>query len=260
MPTTLFDYWGLLPTFALVLARMGGVVLAAPVFGTAAIPRGIKVYFVVAMTLAVLPAVAPRVDAGLTLGDALLGMVGELAIGVALGMGTNLILAATQLTGLVIEQQAGLAISQVLDPMTGSRASVLGEIYFIVAGLVFLSIGGDRVLVRTLLESLVRVPLMTFREHGAACDVLVNLLAVSFVLSVQLAAPAIIALLLTSAALGFLARTVPQLNVLSVGFSVKIIVAVVILVGTLPLASRALEAAFADAFDTIAMLLGNGTP
>ncbi len=255
MALSLLDYWSLLPAFAMVLARLAGLMIAAPVFSTPVIPRAVRAYFVMAMTLAVFPSVSPYVQGGLTLGDAILGMLGEFAIGATLGLGANLVLTATQLTGLVVEQQAGLAISQVLDPMTGSRASVLGEIFFIIAGLVFLAIGGERELVRVLLESFAAVPSMGFRPDATVCDALAGLLAESFVLSLQLAAPAIIALLLTATALGLLARTVPQLNVLSVGFSIKIVVAIVVFLGTFPLASSALEGAFASVFDSIRGLL-----
>lgn len=258
MPTTLMEYLGLTPAFALVLARLTGLMITAPIFSSPAMPRLVKIYLTLAMAAAVFPMVLPHISQGLTLGDVLVGMLGELALGAVLGLGTNLMLLATQLTGSIVEQQSGLAISQMIDPMTGSHASVLGELYFIVAGLIFLAIGGERELVRVLLESFSRLPVMTFRPDISVCNTLVSLLAASFVLGVRLAAPAIIALLLASLALGFLARTVPQLNVMSVGFSIKAVVAIFVLMGTLPLASSALSDAFGMVFDTMRTLLGPG--
>ncbi len=256
MPRTLLDYGGLLPVVALVFARMAGLMIASPILGAPMIPRAIKFHLVLAMTFAVFPMTAVRVAPGLTWGGAAAGMLGEFAIGASLGLAVSLILNATQLAGMVVEQQAGLAASQVLDPVTGSRASVLGEIYFILGGLLFLAIGGERELVRTLLDSFARVPLMGYRPDTPVCDMLVDTLQASFVLSVRLAAPAVIALLLTAAALGFLARTMPQLNVLSVGFSIKILVAVVVLLGTFPLATAALENGFGTVFEAIRDVLG----
>ncbi len=255
MPTTLIDYLGLMPAFVLVLARLAGLTIAAPLFSMDAIPMRIKAFFALTMTLAVFPAVTPALPGRLTLSEAVVGMFGEFALGAALGLGVSLILVATQVTGLVIAQQSGLAIGQVIDPMTGGSASLLGEIYFIVAGLMFRAIGGERELVRALLESFSRVPLMGFRPDETVLNFLIDVLAASFVLAVQLAAPAIIALLLTSVAIGVLARTVPQLNVISVGFSMKIVVAVAVLLGTFPIAASALEDAFGMVFQSIRLVL-----
>jgi flagellar biosynthesis protein FliR len=245
MPTTLSEYLTLTPAFALALARMAGLMIAAPIFSSQAIPRLVRVYLVLAMTAAVFPLVLPRIRPDLTLGGAVAGMFGEFALCAALGLGANVMLLATQLTGTIIEQQSGVAISQLIDPMTEAPTSVLGQMYFIIAGLIFLAIGGERELVRTLLESFAQVPVMSFRPDATTCGMLIDLLTRSFALGVRLAAPAIIALLLTSVAIGFLARTVPQLNVMSVGFSIKIFIAIIVLLGTLPLASTALEDAFA---------------
>jgi flagellar biosynthetic protein FliR len=255
MPTTLIDYMSLTPAFALVLARLAGLTIAAPIFSSTALPRVVKVYLVLAMAAAIFPMAAPYVGRDLTLAGALAGMLGEFALGAVLGLSVNLMLLATQLTGAIIEQQSGLAISQMIDPMTGGHASVLGEMYFIIAGLIFLAIGGERELVRTLLESFSRVPVMSFRPDASTCGVLIDTLAASFVLGVQLAAPPIIALLLTSVAIGFLARTVPQLNVMSIGFSIKVFVALAVLAGTLPLASSVLEDGFAVVFESMHRLL-----
>jgi len=248
---TLLDYVGWMPAFALVLARLAGLAVAAPIFSSASIPRLAKVHLVVAMGLALFPAVTPALPSGLTLAQALVGMFGEFALGAALGLAVNLIVLATDVAGVIAGQQAGLAFGQMVDPLSGGDGSVLGQVYFILAGLVFLGIGGERELVRTLLDSFRVVPLTGYRPDGDTLGLLFGALAASFVLAVQLAAPAIIALLLTAVAIGFLARTVPQLNVLSIGFSVKIVVAIVVLMGSLPMAASMLEGGFADVFAAV---------
>jgi len=252
---TLIDYLGLLPAFALVLSRLAGLTITAPLFSSQAIPMRLKAFFAAAMTLSIFPAVAPAMTFRLTLSDALVGMLGEFALGAVLGLGVALILGAAQVAGLAVSQQAGLAIAQVLDPMTGGGASLLAEVYYVVAAMMFLALGGDRELVRALLDSFSAVPLMAFRPDVGAFGFLADALSESFVLAVQLAAPAIIALLLTSVAIGFLARTVPQLNVISIGFSLKIVVALVVLMGALPLASSCFDTAFADVFASFRQLL-----
>lgn len=248
---TLLDYVGWMPAFALVLARLAGLAVAAPIFSSASIPRLAKVYLIVAMGLAVFPGVTPALPSGLTLSQALAGLFGEFALGAALGLAVNLIVLATDVAGAIAGQQAGLAFGQMVDPLSGGEGSVLGQVYFILAALVFLGIGGERELVRTLLDSFRVVPLTAYRPEGDTVELLFGALAASFVLAVQLAAPAIIALLLTAVAIGFLARTVPQLNVLSIGFSVKIVVAIVVLMGSLPMAASMLEGGLAEVFAAV---------
>jgi flagellar biosynthetic protein FliR len=255
MPTTLIDYLGLLPAFALVLSRLAGLTITAPLFSSQAVPMRLKGLFVAAMALSIFPVVAPGANAHLSLSEALVGLLGEFALGAALGLGIGLVLGAAQVAGLTVSQQAGLAISQVLDPMMGGGASLLAEVYYIIAAMMFLAVGGERELVRALLDSFSAVPLMGFRPDADVFGFLSDVLAESFVLAVQLAAPAIIALLLTSVAIGFLARTVPQLNVISIGFSLKAVVALVVLMGAFPLASSAFDGAFADFFSAFRQLL-----
>jgi flagellar biosynthetic protein FliR len=248
---TLIDYLGFLPAFMLVAARMAGLVLTVPVLSSRSIPKTIKAYFVVSVALAVFPMIASTIPRSITLGQALCGLFGELMFGALLGLGVSLVLMSAQVAGMTVARPAGLAISNVIDPMSGTSTPVLGQIYLIMSSMIFIAIGGLQELVRIMIDSFRAVPLLGVHVDASMMEFLVHSLSAAFVLAVQLAAPGIIALLMTSMALGYLSRTMPQFNVLSVGFSVKVSMALLVLLGTLSLASEMIECSFINFFDLL---------
>lgn len=260
MPTTLVDYLTLAPAFALVLGRITGLVLTAPLFSGRVLPRGTKAFLVLAISLAMFHAALPSLPKSPALREVAVGMVGELAIGALLGLGVQLIVVATQLAGSTVAMQSGMAFAQSVDPTGESSSSDLGQVFYVLASLMFLAVGGHIELVRTLLDSFRRIPVLGLFPRESTVEFLVTELAACFVLALQLAAPAVIALLLTALALGFLSRTVPQLNILSVGLPLKMVVAVVVMLGTFPLILPAVEDAFAGVFESLRQLPIDAAP
>jgi flagellar biosynthetic protein FliR len=190
------------------------------------------VFLVVAISLAIFPSVLPVVAKPLAMRDAIAGMVGELAIGATIGLGLQLVILATQLAGSVVAMQAGMSFAQSVDPMSDTSTSDLGQVFYVVASLTFLGIGGHIETMRTLLDSFRLAPAMRFSVGEPVAAFLVGQLSACFALALQLAAPGIIALLLSALTLGFISRTVPQLHILNVGLPLKIVVAVFVVMST----------------------------
>lgn len=209
-----------LPAFLLVAARVSGLFLGAPLFGSTAIPARIKVALTLAVSATLFPALWPRLPADVPLGAVAGGLAGELLVGLVLGLGLNIIMMAAQMAGAIVGQQAGLSLAEAFDPNSDMQSTVLGEVFFFTATVIFLLLGGHRQLIRALLDSFERVPVMTFVAGEDVLGLLARLLTVSLVLAMKIAGPAILALLLAKASLGFLSRTMPQLHILSVGFAV----------------------------------------
>ena len=233
MPFDFAQIYVALPAFLLVMARVSGLMLAAPLFSGTTIPMQIKALFAMAISMAVFPLLGATVHVPLTLGTAVAGMVGELALGLLIGFGVSLILAGVQLAIQTVSQQAGLALGEVFNPTLETTAPVASELYFYVSMVVFLAIGGHRALVRALLDSFATIPPMGFRVNEDIVALIVELLAVSFIVAVRVGGPIILALLLAFITLGFISRTIPQLHLLSVGFPVKIALALLLMAMTL---------------------------
>jgi flagellar biosynthetic protein FliR len=258
MPLQLVDIYTLLPALMLVMARLSGLMLAAPLFSGAAIPAQIKALLVLAMSMAVFPLLGPAVQVPVTLSAALAGVVGELAIGLLIGFGVSLILAGVQLAIQTVSQQAGLALGEVFNPMLESSAPVVAELYYYVSMVIFLAVGGHRALVRAMLDSFTAVPPMSFHVGEQATALLVELLIVSFIVALRVGGPIVLALLLSFMTLGFLSRTIPQLHLLSIGFPIKIALALLLMAMTMMSLEPVLVDSLTRTMDDLRVGLGMG--
>ncbi len=219
----------------LVLTRLSGVFVLAPVLSSTAIPRMVKVLLAVALSLCIYPLVLTTGGFSETASFNILTMslwtlapaVGtELLLGYLMGYALSLPMAAMQGGGHLIDQQMGLGIAGVFNPELGEQSSPVGDLLFMVAMAVFLIVGGHLVMLRTLAESFHHLPLAGRVDAGGLEGMLVlvtGLLQVMLELAVRVAAPMLCLVFLETVAMGFIARTVPQLNILSIGFVVRIV-------------------------------------
>jgi len=221
MPFELLELPLMLPGMALVLFRVMGLFLSAPIFSSTAIPRRAKVGFAFVATLMTYPLVQPTLPSDLTMSQALVGVVSEMMIGLAIGFGLSLIFVATQLGALMIAQQGGLALGQIFNPALNSQTTPLGQLLFLVLTGIFLGMNGHVAVVRSLLESFSFVPPLAFRVTPSVVELITGMVTSSFVTAIRLAGPALTALFLVTLSMGFISRTVPQLNILAVGFSIR---------------------------------------
>jgi flagellar biosynthetic protein FliR len=104
------------------------------------------------------------------------------------------------------------------------ETNLVGQVYTIVLIVLFLMAGGHREMVAALLDTFKVIPLLSFRFDESLVLLMAQMLASAFILAIRLAAPVVIALFLTSLCMGFLSRTMPQLNILSIGFPLRILV------------------------------------
>jgi len=222
MPASVFDLYALLPVFLLVLFRIGGLMLAAPFFSAAGLPAQIKVLLTVAMSLAVFPLMVGHLAMQVTMASALVGLIGELAMGLLMGFSVSLILLGVELACEAVGQKCGLRLGSVFNPMMEVEGDVLAQLYYMTAFVTFLLIGGHRALMRAVLDSFATIPPLGFHWSAGLLDFVVDLLDVSLAIAIRVGGPAILALLLAYMTLGFVSRTVPQLNILTVGFPIKL--------------------------------------
>lgn len=233
VPWSAVELYALLPAFALVMCRVVGLTLAAPLFSSAVIPTQVKAFIAVAMGLAVYPFAAQSITVPVTLSSALLGLIGELMVGLVMGFGATLLFVGVQYAAELIGQQAGLGLGAVFNPMLDTSTTELSQLYFFVAMLVFLAAGGDHALVQALLDSFQTVPLLGYEVTEGMVALMIDMMQTAMVVAIRVAGPTMLALLLSFLALGFVSRTVPQLNILSVGFPIKLAMALFIMAMTL---------------------------
>ncbi|NOX59737.1 MAG: flagellar biosynthetic protein FliR [Planctomycetes bacterium] len=236
-----------LPLYAMVMFRISGLMIVAPVFGSQAVPVRIRVALAAAVALSVFPVVAPNLPTDLTIASGLAGVFGELVIGLVLGLATNIVFTGFQLAGMVIGQQAGLGLGQVFNPALNSNTTIVGQLFFIVALTAFVLMGGHRELMRALLDTFSTIPVMSYRTQPNILNLMIELLTMSMTTGLRLVAPVLMSLFIATIVLGFLSRTMPQLNILSVGFVVRILIALAMAGFALTAADGLFDSAFAEA-------------
>jgi len=218
---TLLDLPMLLPILALVLARISGLLVTAPVLSSGVIPVRVKVYLALAISLLVMPSVASAEVVVRGWPELVAGVLSELAVGAVMGFTVNLAFVGLQIAAQAIGRQAGIALARTFNPALQSDINVIGNLYYWTAAVAFLAVGGHRALIGGVLETYSSLPLMSFAWAKPASRLAVDAMGGALELAVRVAWPAILALLLTELALGFINRTVPQLNILMVGFSLR---------------------------------------
>ncbi|MHC4990144.1 MAG: flagellar biosynthetic protein FliR [Planctomycetota bacterium] len=243
------------PPALLVLFRLGGLAIYAPVFGARVVPGRVKVLLMVMITVAVYPVLDAEVFAAAPLELSLwslLPIVGlELAIGLLIGYLASLPLIAIQTGGLVMGQQMGLGFARFFNPAADTEADVIGQMLFFMTLAGFLVIGGHEAIVLAVLHSFEHIPLGGFVPDGDLLVFINGLLTSALELAIRVAAPLLALIFLESVAMGFIAKTVPQLNVLSLGFPLRILAGLLIIFLGLQVIDTVVMEATGDVMDAI---------
>lgn len=212
----------LLLLFTLVLCRVSGLMTTAPIFGTPEVPMRVRALLAFALAVLVTPTqtAAGLEDPGTTLNY--LVLVGsELAVGASLGLGVAILFSGIHLAGQMIGRISGLMLADVFDPTTGESVPQFSRLLYLVATAVFLTIGGHRMVMAGMLDTFQTMPPGSAAVPVAMGEIVPKLVDQSFSLGVRAAAPVVTALLLSTLVMGLISRTLPQLNILAVGFGMN---------------------------------------
>jgi flagellar biosynthetic protein FliR len=248
--------------FALVLSRVAGIFSAIPVFGGRTVPLNIKVIIILMITLVCFPALsitAPQVPTDVfTL--ALLVMR-EVMVGTTLGFITRIIFSAVEFSGQIIGMQMGFTISSIIDPSQGTQTQIMSVMQTLLATLIFLSMNIHHLFIRTIVDSFRIIPLGGWHLNAEIISFLVKGTSEIFILGIRLAAPVMVALLLTSVTLGIMARAFPQMNIFMVSMPLNIGIGFIVLGLTLTIFFHVLTTAFGSVngqIETLFRLMSKG--
>lgn len=216
--------------FTLVLARTGALVMTAPVFNTQSLPRRVRALIAVAMSMLVAPAfLGTSMPAIEDIGQYGRMLTSEALVGLLLGFGMSILFSGIQVAGQIVSQLSGLSLAEVFSPGFEEDVSVFSQLFYFLTLAVFVAVGGHRIMTESLLDTFAAAPPGNAGLGTNFVDVLVSVLTQSFALGIRAAAPLMVALLLSNLVLGLISRTLPQINVIAVGFSVNSLLALALL-------------------------------
>ncbi|MGO9498681.1 MAG: flagellar biosynthetic protein FliR [Solirubrobacteraceae bacterium] len=220
--------------FFLVLGRVSPLFVLAPLFSAKQIPGQVKGIVGVALAIG-LTGIAthgqniptqPLQVAGLMVVNILVGLLFAYAIAALMW--------AVQTAGGFADIVSGFSFGATVDPVNGNPGGTFAELYGLIGVMLFIAIGGDAWMLRGIARTFTLVPLTKAPQLGSLANAAEMSFSSIFTSALEVAAPVIMALLITDVAFGMVSRVVPQMNVLSVAFPLKVGVSLVVVAATLP--------------------------
>lgn len=240
--------------FLLVMFRISGLFVFAPMLGGAIVPMRVRLLLCLGFAVALYPALPSSQVAAIefdvfSLGPAVLA---EVLIGTAIGLLAAMPIYAVQLGGLIMGQQAGMALGQVYNPALETESDVLGQFLLYAALVIFVLMGGLEALFIATGATFAGVPAGRAALDMAPMELLTGLVASGFELALRISAPVLCIILIETVASSLLAKTIPQINVQSIGFAVKVLITLLVLAAS---SGAIMHAAGTDISDALGLIL-----
>ncbi len=249
-------YTNQLLVFLLVLTRVSGLVTIAPVWGSRSIPLRVRAFLAIGIALIISPLFwYTPIDDPANLVHLVMLLTHEYLLGLSLGLAVMICFAGLELAGQVVGQMTGISLADIASPDSESGVPVFSHFLHLVMLSVFLVTGGLQHLLDAFYQVFQRVPPGAARFHQPWLEALVEIASFSFTLGLQIAAPMMVALMLTIVVTGLISRTLPQLNVLAVGFNINCIIMLAALLLSLGVLARLFEHQSRVAIDLIRPVL-----
>ncbi len=240
MPLLTPEYtWG----FLLILFRTSGLLVSAPMLSHRAIPAQARIGLAVFLALVMVPLQAQHLPAApVDLGHLAAGVLSEALFGLALGLAMQLVFTGLQMGSHILGVQMGFGLGSIYDPVTGAQFGAFDQFYTVLVALVFFGMNGHHIVIQAFAETLRAVPPGTWNPLVLQADGIAGLASGLMVTAVRVAMPIVVALFLTDVGMGFVAKTVPQANILVVGMPLKIGVGLLVLIAALPATASLMQA------------------
>lgn len=239
--------------FLLIAVRVLALVETAPLLSGESVPQVAKIGLAGFAAAAVFPSVQasgyPIPNDGAAYAMLL---VGEAMIGVIMGFFLTTLFSAFGMAGQFYSLQIGFGASETYDPLSEIEIPVMGQFLNLIAMFVFVATEGFQKLfiigVQGSFRAMKAVDLVARRED--IIQFLVKEVGALFIQSLVLSMPILGTLFIITVALGLLSKAAPQMNLMTEGFPINLIVTFVIMLSALPLMmeafSRLIEAGFGD--------------
>ena len=246
----------ILKLFLLVAVRFSGLILSAPVLSSGNFPVIGKIGLVGLTAFVVTPTV-PALGVALPAEPfefALLA-IGELLIGLIIGLVMQFVFGAIQVAGQIMDMQSGFGLVNVFNPALETQFPIFGFVLFILAILYLLTSYGHHMMIRALASTFERVPIGGFAPETPLMAQVSAWGAVMFYDGLLIAAPVAAAMMLAYITMGLMGRVVPQIHLFVVGFPLTIATSLLVVAFTLGLYLQLLDGIFTDMFRNVDRLI-----
>ena len=214
--------------FFWVFVRVSVLVFLLPLFGARNFPTLWKAGLSFVLAVLLTPVVPPPQALPQSAPGILLGIAAEVVMGLIIVFGVRVLFASVQLDGQMMSFQMGFSMARANDPNTGVQSTALSQFLYIFTVLLFFAIDGHHLMIRGIAASFQMVPPNGISFDPSLAEAVIRITAYMFVVGLKIAAPIMIALFLSNLCLGIVARTVPQVNILMIGFPINIAIGLIL--------------------------------
>ncbi len=209
----------------LTIMRVSIVMFMLPVFNTNNIPMQVKAAVTLVFTLAIWPNVAlPGTDIPLHPLNVGLMVLGEMVMGLVLGLSVTFLFMGIQSGGELLGFQMGFTMIQFADPLSGNNTGPTAFFLWMVSLLVFLMLDGHLYMLKGFVQSFTLIPPGQLFIGEPLMSQVLKLASQLFIMALRIAAPVMVALFMVEVGLALMARTSPQMHIMEFGFPIKIAV------------------------------------
>lgn len=227
---------GIAAAFLLTFARVGTLMMLMPGLGEQSISGRMRLSLALLVTLVLFPTVRPLLPQtnGAIAGPGLIAvLIGEILIGLVLGLTVRMVLAALQTAGVVISQSLGLSYAMTVDPMMGGQQVTLGNFLSLLGITLILATDLHHLALDAIGRSYMLLPPNGVPAMGDAARLAITAMGRGFSLAIQISAPFIAFAILFNLGLGVLSRLMPQLQVFFVAVPASILIGMLVLLTVL---------------------------
>jgi flagellar biosynthetic protein FliR len=216
--------------FVLVFARLGSMISAMPALGEAVISAQVRLAIALLVTLVMLPVVRENYGAiPDTLSGLAFAVMGEIAVGLVIGVSARMLTAALQVAGTVIAFQTGLAFAQNVDPTQGVQSALVASFLSMLAATMVFTTDLHHLLFAAMRDSYVMFRPGEMLPVGDFARMIVGIVGGAFKVGLQLAAPFVVFGLIFNLGQGVLSRLMPQVQIFFVSMPANIYLGFVLL-------------------------------
>jgi flagellar biosynthesis protein FliR len=227
---------GQIIAFALIFLRIVAFVFAWPVFGVQTVPVPVKILLTIVFCVVLFPIVKFQNVNLISINDSLIFLsVREVFVGLFMGFLLRFFFFSVSIAGEIVGVTSGLASAQLFNPAMGGSTNVFEQVHIVMATLFLLAINGHHMFIQGLAQSFDLIPIADVGVKYTGFTSLSAAAGEAFFMGIKMAAPVLATVFLTNVTMGVLGRAVPQLNVMTTGFQITILITFIVVILAMPL-------------------------
>jgi flagellar biosynthesis protein FliR len=214
--------------FLLIFIRVGVILFVLPFFNSKTIPVILKIGLTFLIAMMIYPVTdVQQGDFPTTVPGLAYLVAGELILGMILGVFVQIFFEGVRIMGQLVGFQTGFSITNILDPQSGTQVSILSNMSYFLAMVLFLVLNGHHILLNALRESFEIINVGALSLSRQMLREIVNHMGEMFIIGIKIGAPAIAALLFAKVVFGLITKLIPQMNIMIVAFPVQIVIGLI---------------------------------